>query len=369
MNGTFRENGIGEDLPGEETETKAAPPAARKLSELEKPKSDDQTELLKNRFLCRGGGLLLCGPTGIGKSSLSMQAMILWAIGEPCFGIVPARPSKSLLIQAENDDGDIAEFRDGICAGLNLTDEQIKLATDNVIVAREDARTSFRFISEVLDPLLEQHKPDLLWIDPALAYLGGEVNSQRDVGSFLRNGLNPLLHRFQCAAVVVHHTNKPPTGREKSTWQAGDFAYLGSGSAEWANWARAVLALRSIGAHDVFELRAAKRGGRLGWTDEHGGKVFNKFVAHAKASGAILWEAGTEPDDGKGGRPKQFDANEILELLPPEGLTAGAWQTAAVEDCGISKATFHRHRRDLAKQDRVFKSKMSGKWQPVTKKQ
>jgi hypothetical protein len=32
---------------------------------------------------------------------------------------------------------------------------------------------------------------------------------------------------------------------------------------EWANAARAVLALRSIGSHEIFELRAGKRGGRL----------------------------------------------------------------------------------------------------------
>src|SRR5206468_2700274 len=81
---------------------------------------------------------------------------------------------------------------------------------------------------------------------------------------------NPLLREFNCAAVVVHHTNKPPTGKEKPDWSAGDFAYLGGGSAEWANWARAVLGLRSLGSHDVFELRAGKRGGRLGWKEEDG---------------------------------------------------------------------------------------------------
>ena len=112
---------------------------------------------------------------------------------------------------------------------------------------------------------LTKHQPDLLWIDPALAYLGGEVGSQREVGGFLRNMLNPLVHEFNCAVVVVHHTNKPPVGREKPDWNAGDFAYLGGGSAEWANWARAVLALRSLGSHSVFELRAGKRGARLGW--------------------------------------------------------------------------------------------------------
>jgi hypothetical protein len=355
------------DVPGEPDETKAPPPVSRKLSEIERTKSDDPTELLKNRFLCRGGGLLLCGPTGIGKSSWAIQAMIQWAIGEPSFGMVPARPLKSLLIQAENDDGDLAEFRDGICAGLELSPDNIKLVGDNVVVACEDTRTSIRFFAEVVEPLLELHKPDLLWIDPALAYIGGEVSLQRDVGAFLRNGLNPLLHRFACAAVVVHHTNKPLTGREKSNWQAGDFAYLGSGSAEWANWARAVLALRSIGSHDVFELRAGKRGSRLGWKDADGATCYTKLIAHAKEPGVICWREVAPDEIETGGRPKSYDPEEIFALLPPEGLATGEWQKLAKNECGISETTFHRERRAFQKAERILKSKASGKWQPIVK--
>lgn len=368
MNTTLQEYGISDDVPGEPTDAKISPPTARELSELESPKPGDQTELLKNRFLCRGGGLLLTGPTGIGKSSLSMQATILWAIGEPCFGIVPVHPLKSLLIQAENDDGDLAEFRDGICAGLNLTEEKIKLAASNVLVASEDTRSSVRFFAEVVEPLLELHKPDLLWIDPALAYVGGDTASQRDVGAFLRNGLNPLLHRFGCAAVVVHHTNKPPTCREKSSWQAGDFAYLGSGSAEWANWARAVLAVRAIGSHEIFELRAAKRGSRLGWKNADGSISYAKPIAHAKGPGAIYWREADPNEIETGGRPKSYDPEEILALLPPEGLATGEWKMQAKSELGVSESTFHRHRREFVKAERIVKSKVLGKWQPVRKR-
>ena len=345
------------------------PPKARLLHEFVRAtEGQGSDELLRQRYLCRGGGLLLCGPTGIGKSSLALQCAILWALGRGCFGIIPARPLKSLFIQAENDDGDLAEMRDGICAGLHLSAAEIKEAAERIIVAREDSRTSLLFFIEVVEPLLEAHKPDLLWIDPAFAYLGGETNSQKDVGTFLRNRLNPLLRQYDCAAVIVHHTNKPPKGTEKPNWRAGDFAYLGSGSIEWANWARAILVVRSIGSHNVFELHAAKRGKRTGWRDGKGEVTFYKFIAHVKDPNTICW-CEVNPDDIEtGGRPKSYDVNELVGLLPEEGLTTGKWLKLAKTECGVSESTFHRERRALEKAGRILKSKVSGKWQPIKKR-
>ena len=107
------------------------------------------------------------------------------------------------------------------------------------------------------------------------------------------------------------------SGSEKPDWQAGDYAYLGSGSAEWANWPRFVLALRSVGSHEIFELRAGKRGSRLGWRGDDGERIYSKLIAHAKQTalaGALLdatgsWEA------PKAGRPPQFSTKDLLALL------------------------------------------------------
>ena len=303
------------------TPPKTLPPrVGKRLGELVAFGPNDPNELLRHRFLCRGGGLLLVGPTGIGKSSLSMQMKIYWAIGQACFGFEPKQPLKSLLIQAENDEGDLAEMRDGVIAGLNLTLEQKQIALENIIVVREDARTGLAFFGGTVRPLLAEHRPDLLWIDPALAYLGGEASSQKDVGGFLRNMLNPLLTEFNCGCVMVHHTNKPVSGVEKKDWQAGDFAYLGSGSIEWAGWARAVIAVRSLGSHTVFELRAAKRGGRLRWREPDGETpAYAKLIGHATEPGVICWreaDASELPPKGKG--KKVFTKEDLLAHVPAD---------------------------------------------------
>jgi hypothetical protein len=296
------------------------PPVAKRLDELVAHAPDDPAVLLRGRFLCRGSGLLLVGPTGIGKSSLAMQAMILWALGSPVFGIMPTRPLKSLLIQAENDDGDLAEMRDGVIEGLKLPETEKQSAMKLVVVVREDVRTGWRFFSETVRPLLAEHHPDMLWIDPVLAYLGGEANLQKDVSGFLRNQLNPLLREFDCGGVVVHHTNKPPAGREKPDWSGGDFAYLGGGSAEWANWARAILAVRSLGSHSVFELRAPKRGGRLGWTEADGEtKTFTKLIAHANEPGVICWREADPSEMPETSKVKRaYTKTDVLAHVPPD---------------------------------------------------
>jgi hypothetical protein len=261
---------------------------ARTLDELRRPLMNDAQEVLKTRYLCKGGGMLLVGPTGIGKSSLSMQMMICWALGRPLFGIEPARPLTSLIIQAENDEGDMAEMRDGVYSGLNLTVEDRTLASSRIFVVDENTRTSEEFFNDTVKPMLREIKPDLLWIDTALAYLGGDNNSQQAVGAFLRNQLSPLLTEFNCAAVVVHHTNKPYTGNDRR--RPVDSSYSAAGSAEWMNWSRAVLTMKKTEVNSVFELKADKRGNRLGWKEaDNTTTAYNKFIAHCKDPGTICW--------------------------------------------------------------------------------
>jgi hypothetical protein len=242
------------------------PPTVRRLLDLKPAIIDDPNTLLGNRFLCRGGGALLVGSSGIGKSTLVIQMCICWAVGRECFGIKPHGALKILYIQAENDEGDLCEMRDGALKHLGFTNEkEHKTLEENFVCVFESARTGFEFITQ-LELLLKEHSPDLLVLDPALSYIGGNANEQETVGRFLRNGLNPLLQKYKCGALIVHHTNKPNAKGDDSKKLANDYAYAGTGSAEWANWARAVVILSAKDDYGVRELRIGKRF-RLGWKD------------------------------------------------------------------------------------------------------
>lgn len=365
------------DIPATGQEANEKPPELLNFYDIPLPTEDDPNELLKHRFLCRGGGMLVIGQTGIGKSAFITQCAMLWSVGREAFGIRPVRPMRVLIIQAENDAGDMAEFREGILRGIDLDGEDLKRSV--IFTALEDSRTNEDLCKLTIRPLLERVRPDILILDPALAYLGGEAAQQGDVTPFLRHNINPLIHEFGCAAVVVHHTNKPPQGEQKGKWQATDFAYLGSGSAEWINWARAAVAIRSLGSHDYFELRAVKRGKRLRWTTgDLADPVFHKIIAHSTAS--ICWREATQEefdaaaaaasDDVKFTKRKP-QIEEFMQIFPviatdgPQSALLTADQIKNVfHDRGWHK-DFYKGLCDEAETQGLIKSTKGERWNQI----
>lgn len=295
---------------------------AEPLMGLTMPAEESGAELIKHRFLCRGSGALLVGPSGIGKSSFSMQLGMCFAAGKPAFGFLPAMPLKVLLIQAENDDGDLVEMRTGVLSGMEFTESESERIRENFLTFRCDDKAGDDFFSSVVQPLLDKHRPDILLIDPLFAYLGGDSKNAVDVSSFCRRGLNPLLTRYSCGVIIVHHTNKPPASNQRPEWSGSDFAYLGAGSSELTNWARAVITIRQTGTDGVFELRGAKRGMRLRWVDESGTGTTVRFIRHSDQPGVICWEDADRPPDvdGKGAKKQvRIDPGAIAGIIERNG--------------------------------------------------
>jgi hypothetical protein len=298
---------------------------------------------LGNRWLCREGAALIVAPSGIGKSSAGVQQDICLALGRPAFGIKPPRPLRILTIQAENDDGDLAEMARGICDHLTLTDEERSVVNERVIYIKEKALTGAAFL-HLVRRLARKYKPDIIRIDPLHAYIGGDVKDPAVTTSFLRNGLNPILQEFRCAAIVVHHTPKT-TYRDTREWTATDWMYAGAGNADLTNWARAILVIDSTKVPGTFMFRAPKRGSRIGWSDDEGHRVYDRLFCH-HAGDAIFWRDATDEDlesvalaKGKKGDPlmtkEEFQALVPLdEPIPKEALLS----TAVLKGAGINHA-------------------------------
>ncbi len=81
-----------EGLPdaGKLTQSVSSPPPLISMADLKTPpQENDPNELIKNRFFCKGGIMLLVAMTGVGKSSFSRQLALNFALGREMFGIVP----------------------------------------------------------------------------------------------------------------------------------------------------------------------------------------------------------------------------------------------------------------------------------------
>lgn len=262
--------------------------------------SQDPNCLVGKRWLCKGGSLLIVGPSGVGKSSLTMQLAMTWALGRPLFGITPLRPLKFLVVQAENDTGDLAEEYQGVMAGMGIdpwdTDaETMARLRTNLVFVRDTTHTGHRF-AEAIRILIERHHPDVVIFDPLLSFVGGDISKQEVCSEFLRGRLNPISEASGVAWIAIHHTGKPPADKHaKSAWQSSDWSYSGIGSSELVNWTRAAMVLRQT-SPGAFQLMLTKRGNRSGATHPSGEPTSVVWLQHAQ-DGRIHWEHVQPPEE------------------------------------------------------------------------
>jgi hypothetical protein len=292
----------------------------RSLVEFANMRIDDAETLLGRRYLCRGGAMLFVGPSGVGKSSASCQQDLAWAAGLPAFGIEPSGPLKILCYQAENDDGDQTEMAVGVMAGLGLSPEQTALAAANTLyVTAFEAGAAF--LARVRRDV-QKYRPDLIRIDPLNAFLGDDAKDPKAIANFCRAGLNEILHKYRCGAIVCHHTPKTNFRGDTSNWSSVDWSYAAAGGADLTNWARSVLTIDAINAEDgLFKLIASKRGNRIGWING----TRERFVAYSREPGVIFWRDADEVQTARLANPKAERVPEdAIDHIPEVGTLGKA---------------------------------------------
>ncbi|NBO52236.1 MAG: hypothetical protein EBU83_02200 [bacterium] len=263
------------------------------IEQLENYDTDnDPTTVLGNRWLCKGGSLCVIGQSGIGKSSFLMQFAIMLAIGRQFFGVEVKRPFRCIVMNAENDTGDLAEAFKGIVSSMALTEEEKVLLRKNIKFYRETVKVGLDFVKQARR-LIVHNKADFFFADPLLAFAGGDISNQAYSSQFLRNWIQPVLMETGVVWVFLHHTGKPKKAEEASSMTVSDLAYSGLGSSELVNWSREVAVLRRTDkVKPFFELVLTKRGKRAGITDRDGKPTAFLNLRHAE--GRILWEKNDE---------------------------------------------------------------------------
>jgi 5S rRNA maturation endonuclease (ribonuclease M5) len=310
----------------------------------------DPNCLVGNRYLVRGGSSLWAGGSGYGKSSLELQLAVYWACGVPCFGLRPVRPLKSLIIQAENDLGDMGEQLQGVIAGIEASgdldvEERRDLIKKNLVIRRAIGKSGTLFLA-MLDVLIEMDRPDFIWIDPLFAFAGCDLTNAAATGRFIRDGLMPIADKRMVALNVIHHVGKPvrdPQAKKSAFNMAEiDFQYLGFGTSEVQNAFRAVNILVPVGNTGIFRLVLSKRGERAGARDVSGEWCRSIYLEHSKTG--ICWLQCEKPDKETAGaaKLKYVETHILNQMSVAYGFGAGELQKKLKEETGMSAATFYR---------------------------
>jgi hypothetical protein len=285
--------------------------------------SHDETCLLgiKNGkttgYLCRGQGAWVIGPSGIGKSSITLQQAVLWALGRDFCGLMPVRPLRVLYIQAENSQGDQAEQLQGILNGLGISssgfDDAFDLLDQNLRIVQENTKIGLEFCTW-LEMEIREWRADLVIVDPFLSFAGIDVSRQEQCSKLLRQWLQPVLTRTGAAIIGAHHTGKPPKANEKKYPQTPmEIAYLGIGSSEIVNWARALSVLIPLG-DGKFHLCLAKRAAKANSTNIDGSPSDGSIYLRHSAS-RIFWEQIVPPEIEKDVKPhKPSTADKVITM-------------------------------------------------------
>jgi len=177
---------------------------------------------------------------------------------------------------------------------INVDDDAFTALEKRVVIVSESVNTGDKF-AEACRHLIGAHKPDLVWLDPLLSFIGDDISRQEVCSHFLRNLLNPIAYEHGVAWMIMHHTPKPSSDpQSRAHWHAHDMAYSGHGSAELSNWSRAGCFLGATRTPGQFQLLLTKRSNRAMATNLDGSRTNVIHLQHS--SDGILWEQTPDPD-------------------------------------------------------------------------
>jgi RecA-family ATPase len=300
-------------------------------------KEDPNHVIGHGRWLCRGGSLLITGQSGIGKSSFTMQTACSWALGRELFGIPVKKALRVGVVQAECDVGDLAEAYQGVTSSMSLSAADRQVLRDNLIFYTETSKTGKDF-ADLVRKIVVRQRLDVIFCDPLLSYVGGDLSKQEVASHFLRNCIQPILKDTGCIIVFIHHEGKPKPKEVTDGQTISDMAYSGLGSSELTNWARAIISVRRESKdYPIFSFNLTKRGKLAGMRMPDGKPTLSIKLRHAE--GKVLWEVvpatakfellkvgqqyahfSSKPSTARGALIKELEKDYSLDRLQAEAV-------------------------------------------------
>jgi hypothetical protein len=178
---------------------------------------------LYGSYLIRGEVTVLAAPGGAGKTALASGIAVEMATGMATLGekIYKERDLTVLFINGEDSRLEIARRVQAFCLAhahkipLRSPDRLLVLGADNTNVTALSFLKAEKTVSTVdvdgfkaLHGALETLHPDLVVLDPLVAFCGGGNMNDNSAMALVIRELKRMSVKFDCAMLVVHHTRK-----------------------------------------------------------------------------------------------------------------------------------------------------------------
>ena len=297
----------------------ALAPGGLRLLTLEELSEMPAPSCLIDSFLVADGLNLFYGPSGGGKTFVTLDMACSLASGTPWQGY-ETQLCRVVYIVGEGTRGlyqRIAAWSE-IHAPVpsdhpRFVDRAVNLLRDKEV--------------DHLIRLLRPFRPRLVILDPLARFMpGADENSPKDMGKAIAS-LGRIMSEVESGLLVIHHTGKDKTRKER-----GDSALR----------AAADMALQLNTRSGVVHVQVDKA------RDLPGGKGVHLRLE--PVSGSAVPQPTKKPsasDDAK------LATLKALASFGDGGATNTDWQTRAKRDAGTSDATFQRYLRDLVEQGLV----------------
>ncbi len=291
--------------------------------------------LLGDGLLERGGALLVVGPSGIGKSSIAMQADCLWACGLPAFGIQPQKALRIVMVQHEDSYNDLAR-QSVVINSLHLSKEQKELVGKNFWIETVRGKIGDDAIKE-MEELIKWWKADLLVLNPLSAYHDGNISDPKDNIRFLYGGYGRLLQTYKVGSVNFHHKTKPPKNNSNSS-TVPDKPYYETqydvlGGSVLTNFFRAQINISPIKDSRVFNFTLSKRFELAEWESPR--QMFKWHEDHQQH----LWVPASVAEAQEAKKITKT-LEEFHKLVPPLSYIAKDQLELRSREAGFTRAEF-----------------------------
>lgn len=208
---------------------------------IEKKFPSDQYWVGKG-LIPKGGYVLLAGPAKEGKTTLALQLSLCLVSKVDFVGEFPIKEeARVLYLFAENSLPGLQKLLQKQTSGAEQLGWTIpRKAMDENFILQPSHKLSLdsKDDTALLDELVGQHDPDVIFLDPISLFTGRDVNKLHNATKLI-NILSNIEAKRDCTWVVVHHYRKP----SEQKGQEVDSIYRVLGSSGFGNHCESFLGI------------------------------------------------------------------------------------------------------------------------------